>query len=274
MKKILSLLLLAVVTGALSAQAAGTEPKESKDIVVQGSSASPNTVKTTVTRKPYTQTVTVPETVTTIESGNKQLERESLLTWLSIGARLSADYHLTPKDGSLSCLWLYSELYNTAWGIQAGVGYMWMPITTYTDNIGTVYNATSGATGSYRNYINLDLLGKYYLWFARVWWVGAGVNYAALLAGQLKWYPTGATNGGTNPADATQPTAYQRTTDIAAGGGLFYVQFGTGLKINIGNGFNTLNFEPEFRVLVPLNSVTGYGTILRFNLGLSYAFNL
>ncbi|MFZ5629417.1 MAG: hypothetical protein ACOY5B_09845 [Spirochaetota bacterium] len=270
-EKILAISLLAGFIGSLFAQA-GTQPRESQPIVVEGGEQGPQTtpvVRTITTKKAYAVTTSVPETVTTVQAPERVLVREGLLTWLSIGLRSSVDYHLTPKDGSLSCLWLFSELYNTSWGIQAGIGYLWAPVTTYTDALGTTYNGT-GSRGA----LNLDLIGKYYWWFARSWWIGAGVNYAALLGGQLKWYNNAATNGGTNPTDAQTPATQARWADVLPGGGLFYAQVGTGLKLAMGNGFNVVNFEPEFRALIPLNTVNGYGVVLRFNVGFSYAFGL
>lgn len=277
MKKILSLLLLAVVTGALSAQAAGTEPKDSKPIVVEGDNGpqSTTTVRTITTKKAYTATTSVPESVTTVTAPDRVLVREGMLAWLSIGVRSSIDYHLTPKDGSMSCLWLYGEWYNSVWGIQGGVGYLWMPLNGYTDGktdtfAGTVYNGTGS-----RGYINLDLIGKYYWWFARSWWIGAGANYAVLLGGQLKYYDNTVAAVAANPAVPVAATA--RWVDVAPGGGLLYLQVGTGLRIALGNTFNVVNFEPDFRLLIPLNGTQPsgtYGLIMRFNIGFSYAFNL
>ncbi|AFM12181.1 hypothetical protein [Turneriella parva] len=276
MKKILAIFLSAGFSFSLIAQAAGTEPKESQPIVVESEDTGPKStpvVRTITTKKGYATTTTVPETVTTVTAPEKVLVREGLLTWLSIGLRSSIDYHLTPKEGSLSSLWLYGELYNTSWGIQAGVGYLWTPVTTYTSQLGTTFNGTGD-----RGYVTFDLIGKYYWWFARFWWIGAGANYAALLGGQLKWYDSAtaaaAAASATNPTDATQQAGYARWVDINAGGGVLYAQVGTGLKIAMGNGFNVVNFEPEFRALIPLNAPTGYGTILRFNIGFSYAFGL
>lgn len=273
MKKVIAIFLLVGSAGALFAQQpAGTEPRDSQPIVVGGDQGGPQTtatVKTITTKKAYTATTTVPETTTTVIAPDRVLVREGLLTWLSIGLRTAIDYHLTPKDGSLSCLWLYSEWYNTAWGVQAGVGYLWMPTTTYTDTLGTTYNGTGT-----RGYINFDLIGKYYWWFARAWWIGAGMNYAALLGGQLKWYNNGAAAAVNNPTDAQTPATQARWADILPGGGLFYMQAGTGLKIALGNAFNVVNFEPEFRALIPLNAPNGYGVVLRFNFGVSYAFGL
>ncbi|MCS6972622.1 MAG: hypothetical protein NZL89_06310, partial [Leptospiraceae bacterium] len=149
------------------------------------------------------------------------------------------------------------------------------PITTYTtrysDPGGTI--TTFNGTGS-RSYVTFDLIGKYYWWFARYWWLGAGVNYAALLGGQLRWFPNGTAGVANNPTDAQQPGAWPRWIDVLPGGGLIYAQLGTGLKIAMGSGFNTVNFEPEFRVLIPINTITGYGPVLRFNFGFSYAFGL
>jgi hypothetical protein len=275
MNKVIAIFLLAGVTVALYPQAAGTEPKDSKVIVVEGEQGPQSTpvVRTITTKKAYTQTTTVPESTTTVIGPDKVLVRESLLTWLSIGMRASADYHLTPSQGSLSCLWLYGELYNTVWGIQAGIGYLYAPVKTYTSDLGTTYTGNGS-----RGYLTLDLLGKYYWWFARFWWVGAGMNYAALLGGQLKWFDAttaaAAAATATNPLDANQPGGYARWADINAGGGIVYGQVGTGLKIAMGTGFNVVNFEPEFRALIPLNAPTGYGVVLRFNLGFSYAFGL
>lgn len=277
MKKILALSLLVGFTASLVAQA-GSQPRESQPIVVEGGEQGPQTtpvVRTVTTKKAYTVTQTIPETVTTVQAPDRVLVRESLLTWLSIGLRSSVDYHLTPRDGSLSCLWLFGEIYNTAWGMQAGIGYLWMPITSYT----TRYTDPTGAQTTFdgvgsRGYLSLDLIGKYYWWFARSWWIGLGVNYAALLGGQLRWFPNGAAAVNNNPTDVQQPGAWARWIDVPAGGGLIYAQIGTGLKIAIGNGFNVVNFEPEFRALIPLNTISGYGTVLRFNLGFSYAFNI
>ncbi len=269
MKKILAISLLAGFVGSLFAQA-GTQPRESQPIVVEGGEQGPQTtpvVRTITTKKAYAVTTTVPETVTTVQAPERVLVREGLLTWLSIGLRSSVDYHLTPKDGSLSCLWFYGELYNTSWGIQAGLGYLWTPIATYSDAVGNTYNG-NGTRGG----LTLDLIGKYYWWFARSWWIGAGFNYLALMGGQLRWFPTG-TTGGTNPADGAAITN-ARWVDVVPGGGLFYAQVGTGLKLAMGSGFNVVNFEPEFRALIPLNTVNGYGTVLRFNVGFSYAFGL
>lgn len=275
MKKILAIFLSAGFTVSLLAQAAGTEPKESQPIVVESEDAGPKTtpvVRTITTKKGYATTTTIPETVTTVTAPEKVLVREALLTWLSIGLRSSLDYHLTPSSTSMSCLWIYGELYNTSWGIQAGIGYMWAPLKSYTDAQGNVYNGIGS-----RDYINLDVIGKYYWWFARSWWIGAGVNYAALLGGQLKYYdnttaPTAAANQATNNA------AIANWADVYAGGGIFYAQVGTGLKLAMGTGFNVVNFEPEFRVLIPLttplNNSGAYGTVLRFNVGFSYAFGL
>lgn len=272
MKKFLSLILLAAVTGALSAQAAGTEPKDSKPIVVEGDNGpqSTTTVRTITTKKAYTATTSVPESVTTVTAPDRVLVREGMLAWLSVGVRTSIDYHLTPKDGSMSCLWLYGEWYNTVWGMQGGVGYLWMPLTGYTDSAATTYTGTGS-----RGYVNLDLIGKYYWWFARAWWIGAGANYAVLLGGQLKYFDNATTTLASNPA--VGQTAIARWVDVAPGGGLLYAQFGTGLRIALGNTFNVVNFEPEFRLLVPLNGTQPsgtYGLIMRFNLGFSYAFNI
>lgn len=276
MKKVIAIFLLVSSAGALFAQAqpAGGEPRDSQPIVVGGDQGGPQTtatVKTITTKKAYTATTTIPETTTTVIAPDRVLVREGLLSWLSVGLRASVDYHLTPKDGSLSCLWFFGEWYNTAWGLQAGVGYLWMPVTTYTDNLNRV---TYNGVGS-RSYVTFDFIGKYYWWFARPWWVGAGMNYAALLGGQLKWDATGAPASGTNPADAAAgQIQYARWADIAPGGGLFYIQLGTGLRIALGNAFNVVNFEPEFRTLIPLNAASGQGVILRFNMGFSYAFGL
>lgn len=274
MKKILAIFLSAGFTVSLLAQAAGTQPRESQPIVVESEDAGPKStpvVRTITTKKGYATTTTIPETVTTVTAPEKVLVREGLLTWLSVGLRSSIDYHLTPKEGSLSCLWLYGELYNTSWGIQAGVGYLWAPVTTYTNQLGTTFTGSGD-----RGYVTFDLIGKYYWWFARFWWLGAGANYAALLGGQLKWYDstTAAAPPAANPTDAQQQAGYARWADINAGGGVLYAQVGTGLKIAMGSGFNVVNFEPEFRALIPLNAPTGYGTILRFNVGFSYAFGL
>ncbi|MBL8034440.1 MAG: hypothetical protein JNJ69_12095 [Leptospiraceae bacterium] len=272
MKKILAIFLLAGVTVALFPQAAA-QPTESQPIVVGGSEQqgpqSTPVVRTITTKKGYAATTTVPETVTTVAAPEKVLVRESLLTWLSVGLRTAVDYHLTPKEGTLSCLWLYSEIYNTVWGIQLGVGYMQTPVLTYTDLLGTTFNGVGT-----RNYLNLDLIFKYYMWFARWWWLGAGMNYAALLGGQLKWYENTATAAVANPTNAQTPQFYANWIDITPGGGIIYAQLGTGLKIAMGSGFNVVNFEPEFRALIPLNAPTGYGSVLRFNIGFSYAFGL
>lgn len=276
MKKIIAIFLLVASAGTLFAQQqpAGAEPRDSQPIVVGGENAGPQsttTVRTVTTKKAYTATTTIPETTTTVTAPDRVLVREGLLSWLSVGLRASVDYHLTPKDGSLSCLWFFGEWYNTAWGLQAGVGYLWMPVTTYADNLNRV---TYNGVGT-RSYVTFDFIGKYYWWFARSWWLGAGMNYAALLGGQLKWDATGAPASGTNPADAAAgQVQYARWADIAPGGGLFYVQVGTGLRIALGNAFNVVNFEPEFRALIPLNPSTGNGTVLRFNMGFSYAFGL
>lgn len=275
MKKILAIFLLAGVTFALFPQAADNQPKESQPIVVGGTDAGPTStpvVRTITTKKGYAATTTVPETTTTVASPEKVLVREGLLTWLSIGLRSAIDYHLTPKEGSLSCLWLYGEIYNTVWGFQVGVGYMQTPVTTYTDFRGTTYTGTGN-----RGYINLDAIFKYYMWFARWWWLGAGINYAALLGGQLKFVDSTSAAlpvaSATNPADGLVANP-ARWIDVLPGGGILYAQVGTGLKIAMGSGFNVVNFEPEFRALIPINNPTGYGTILRFNLGFSYAFGL
>lgn len=274
MKKILAIFLLAGVTFALFPQAAGTEPKDSQPIVVgtDGAQQTPpdkDIVKTTTTKKGYTSTTSVPETITTVVSPDKVLEREARLTWLALGLRSAIDYHLTPSDGSLSAFWFYGEIYNTLWGVQAGLGYLNMPVTTYTDQLGTTYNGTGT-----RNYLSIDLLGKIYMPFAKWWWAGAGVNYAALMSGQLKWYNNAAVAAVANPTDAQTPATQARWQDINSGGGIFYGQVGTGLKIALGNGFNQLNLEPEFRALIPLNAPTGYGIVLRVNIGVSYAFGL
>ncbi|MFO1480714.1 MAG: hypothetical protein U1F40_11000 [Turneriella sp.] len=270
MKKILAISLLAGFVGSLFAQA-GTQPRESQPIVVEGGEQGPQTtpvVRTVTTKKAYAVTQTVPETVTTVQAPERVLVREGLLSWLSIGLRASADYHVTPKDGSMSCLWFFGEWYNTAWGLQAGVGYLWMPVTSYKDTLGTTYTGVGS-----RGYVTFDFIGKYYWWFARSWWVGAGVNYAALLGGQLKYYdPTVAP--GSNPLTPVATPAYW--ADVAPGGGLFYAQIGTGLRIALGNAFNVVNFEPEVRVLIPLTTPYNntYGAVVRLNLGFSYAFGL
>lgn len=280
MKKFLSLILLAGTTGALLAQQpAGAQPRDTQPIVVAADGdtgpQTTATVKTITTRKAYTQTTSVPESVTTVTAPDRVLVREGMLAWLSVGIRSSLDYHITPKEGSLSCLWIYGEWYNTVWGIQGGVGYLWMPLTSYTDGANVTYNGTGS-----RGYIDLDLIGKYYWWFARAWWIGAGVNYAALLGGQIKWSATGAPAATTNPADsvgATGTLVYPRWADVAPGGGLFYIQVGTGLRIALGNTFNVVNFEPDIRLLIPINGTQPYGTyglILRANLGFSYSFNM
>lgn len=272
MKKILAIFLLAGVTVALFPQAAA-QPTESQPIVVGGSEQqgpqSTPVVRTITTKKGYATTTTIPETVTTVAAPEKVLVRESLLTWLSIGLRSAIDYHLTPKEGSLSCLWFYGEIYNTVWGIQLGVGYLQTPVTTYTDALGTTY--TGNGT---RGYVNLDLLFKYYMWFARWWWLGAGMNYAVLLGGQMRWIPPSLASTQSNPLDGVGSINYNRWVDIVPGGGILYAQVGTGLKIAMGSGFNVVNFEPEFRALIPLNAPTGYGSVLRFNIGFSYAFGL
>jgi len=273
MKKFLSLLLLAGTTGALLAQnaPAGNQPRETQPIVVDNSSAAAATVKTVVTKKAYTATRTEPETVVTVTAPDRSLEKEAILTWVSIGLRSSLDYHLDPAAGSLSCLWLFGEWYTQNWGMQLGVGYLYTPIATYTDGFNNTYTGT-GTRGN----VTLDLLGKWYFPFWRVWWIGGGANYAALLGGQLRWLPAATAttgNNATNPADATVAT-YPRWADVTAGGGIFYLQVGTGFKIAIGNGFNTVNFEPEFRALIPVGAPNGYGIVLRFNAGFSYAFNI
>lgn len=275
MKNILVIFLLAGVTFALFPQAAGTEPKDSQPIVVTNDKEQPaqaKEVKTVITTKGYTTTTTVPETTTTVQTPEKTLERDGRPMWIALGLRSAIDYHLTPKDGAMSAFWFYGEIYNQVWGIQGGIAYLNMPITTYLDTQGTTFTGTGT-----RNYLSLDLLGKYYFWFMRTLWVGAGVNYAALMSGQIKWYYTGQGNNGTNPTDATTAAATSnpaRWTDVNSGGGIFYVQGGVGLKMPIGHGLSGLNFEPEFRFLVPLNAPSGYGTILRFNIGISYAFGM
>lgn len=274
MKKILALFLLAGVPFALFSQAAGTEPKESQPIVVggeQGQPAAPSkdVVKTITTKKAYTTTTTVPEVTTTVVSPERVLEREGLLTWLSLGLRNSVDYHFTPKEGALSCLWFFAEYYNTLWGVQAGIGYLWMPITTYTDLLGTSYTGT-GTRGN----VSVDFLAKLYMPFAKWLWAGAGINYAALLGGQLKWFNNAATAATANPTDAQTPATQARWADVLAGGGIFYIQGGIGAKIPVGHDFNRVNIEPELRFLVPMNAPTGYGMVMRLNLGVSYAFGL
>jgi len=271
MKKIIALFLSVGISGVLLAQQpAGTDPRNSQPIVVGGETGpeTTSTIKTITTRKAYTATTTIPETTTTVVAPDRVLVREGALSWLSLGLRTSVDYHIEPKDGSMSCLWFFGEWYNTSWGLQAGVGYLWMPLTTYTDNLG---RNTFDGVGT-RGYVAVDFIGKYYWWFARAWWIGAGVNYAALLGGQIKWDAPGITTA-TNPADGTA-YQYARWVDVAPGGGLFYAQVGTGLRIAIGNSFNVVNFEPEFRALIPLSTVAGTGVVLRFNLGFSYAFGL
>jgi len=274
MKKVLAIFLLVGLTTVQFAQQqpAGDQPKDSQNIVVGGDQGGPQTtgsIKTVTTRKGYVATTSIPETVTTVTSPEKVYVQESQLAWLSLGIRTSVDYHLTPKSTTLAPLWLYGELHNTTWGVQLGLGYLSMPVNTYTDSLGTTYNGT-GSQG----YINIDLLGKYYLWFAKWLWVGLGMNESVLMGGQIKWWNNAATALAANPTAAQQPNSYASWTDIMPGGGIFYLQGGIGAKIAVGSGFSHLSIDPEFRVLYPLNAPTGYGSILRFNIGVSYAFGL
>ena len=246
---------------AAKAAAAEAEAKKQEEIDVPK-------IKTITTRQGTSTVRSVPEQTTTVTVPERVLVKESLLTWLSIGARASMDYHFVPADGGISCLWLFGEVYNTIWGLEMGVGYMSAPVNTYTD----VYGATFTGQGR-MNYIGVDAIGKYYLWFARWWWVGGGLNFASFANGYMSWLPTGTASPGANPVDGGAFTA-RRYTPLEDLPSQLYVQVGTGFRIAMGNGFNTINFVPDIRFLVPINSVSGRGALLRFNLGVSYSFGL
>ncbi|HRP68602.1 MAG TPA: hypothetical protein PLY93_03645 [Turneriella sp.] len=266
MKKIITLLLSVSLVGMLSAQQpAGTDPRNSQPIVVGGDTApeSTSTVRTISTRKAYTATTTIPETTTTVIAPDKVLVRESALSWLSLGVRVSADYHPVAENGSLSCLWLYGEFYNTNWGIEMGVGKLYQPLPTST----TTYSAGE------RSYWTVDAIFKYYWWFARSFWIGAGLAYNAYGDG----YYVSVTKG-TATSDGDHYSISNRT-------GQFLWQAGLGVKVALGSGFNVVHFDPNIRVLGGFNndsyvnpttntSTTLTGIVLRLNLGFTYSFGL
>ncbi|MCB1200435.1 MAG: hypothetical protein KDK41_07300 [Leptospiraceae bacterium] len=249
---------------AAKAAAAEAEAKKQEEIDVPK-------IKTITTRQGTSTVRSVPEQTTTVTVPERVLVKESLLTWLSIGARASMDYHFVPADGGISCLWLFGEVYNTIWGLEMGIGYMSAPIKTYTDLRGTSFTGTGNL-----NYIGVDAIGKYYLWFARWWWVGGGLNFASFANGYMSWFDNTVTGLAANPTDAQNLAggAVRRYTPLEDVASQLYIQVGTGFRIAMGNGFNTINFVPDIRFLVPINSVAGKGTILRFNLGVSYSFGL
>lgn len=253
MKKILAIFLLAGVTFALFPQAADNQPKESQPIVVGGTDAGPAStpvVRTITTKKAYTQTVTVPESTTTVSAPDRVLVREGALTWVSIGLRISADYHVKQKDASLSPLWLYGEFYNTVWGVELGVGRLTQPLP----------EAAGGIYGE-RKYWTIDTTFKYYMWFARWLWIGAGLGYNGYDSGYLL----------TAGVLANQNTY----TSIPFMRSEFLWQAGLGIKVALGNGFNVVHFDPNIRVWGPFNNDAGLSSvIIRLNLGFTYSFGL
>lgn len=259
MKKILAIFLLAGVTVALFPQAAA-QPTESQPIVVGGSDGGPvstSVVRTTTTKKAYTQTVTVPETTTVVQAPDRVLVREAALSWVSIGLRVSADYHVKQKDGALSPLWLYAEFYNTSWGIELGVGRLVQPLNTITDTSSTAGASLTGVTGS-RNYWTVDTIFKYYWWFARWLWIGGGFGYnsyddAYLVTGNAGAYVF---NG----------FAFMKSQ--------FLWQGALGVKVALGSGFNVVHFDPNIRIIGPFNDDGATTVVLRLNLGFTYSFGL
>ena len=259
MKKILAIFLLAGVTFALFPQAADNQPKESQPIVVGGTDAGPAStpvVRTITTKKAYTQTVTVPETTTTVTAPDRVLVREAAMSWISIGLRISADYHAKQNDGALSPLWLYGEFYNTSWGIELGVGRLTQPLNNITNVTTNDTGGTSvqGYAGT-RNYWTVDTMFKYYAWFARWLWLGAGLAYNS--------YDSGVLYGTATPLTVL---TFMRSQ-------LFW-EGGLGVKVALGNGFNVVHFDPNIRVLGPFNNDGASTVVLRVNLGFTYSFGL
>ncbi len=255
MKKILAILLLAGVTFALFPQAADNQPKESQPIVVGGNDAGPTStpvIRTITTKKAYTETVTVPETTTTVVSPDRVLVREAALSWVGVGLRVSADYHVTQSDGAFSPLWLYGEFYNTSWGIEMGVGRLTQPINTIKD---VTTNATVTGIAGIRSYWTIDTVFKYYMPFARWLWLGAGFAYNS--------YDSGFVYSST--------TAYTLLNFMRS---QFLWEGGLGVKVALGSGFNVVHFDPNIRVLGPLNTDGSSSVIVRLNLGFTYSFGL
>jgi hypothetical protein len=259
MKKIFAIFLLAGVTFALFPQAAGTEPKDSQPIVVgtDGQQAdqtpkSTSVIRTITTKKAYTHTETIPETTTTVIAPDRVLVREGVLSWVSIGLRISADWHVTQKDGALSPLWLYGEFYNSTWGVELGVGRLVQPINTITDV--TTGATVTGIAGT-RNYWTVETVFKYYMPFAKWFWAGAGFAY----------------NSYDNGFVYTTAAAYQNLLFMRS---QFLWEGGLGIKVALGNGFNVVHFDPNIRVLGPLNTDGSSSVIVRLNLGFTYSFGL
>jgi len=264
MKKILAIFLLAGVTVALFPQAAD-QPKESQPIVVGGTEQGPVStpvVRTITTKKGYSSTTTVPETVTTIVAPEKVLVREAALSWLSLGLRVSGDLHIKQNDATFSCLWLYGEIYNTSWGVEMGVGRLRQPITEIENRITGTRTAFSGEFGS-RGYWTVDAIFKYYWWFARWLWAGAGLA--------VNMYDNGYLVTPSTTAAGVTTYSYQPVFEMRS---LFLWQAGLGIKVALSNGFNAVHFDPNLRIYGPLNPDGTMNVMIRLNLGFTYSFGL
>jgi hypothetical protein len=259
MKQILPLIIIsAMMTQAAFSQEAAV-PEKSQPIIVaaegQPQAQGPQStaaVRTVTTKKAYTHTETIPETTTTIQTPDRVLVREGVLSWVSIGLRVSADYHVTQKDGALSPLWLYGEFYNTVWGIELGVGRLSQPLNTITD---VTTNATVTGISGIRNYWTVETVFKYYMPFARWFWAGAGFAYNSYDNGFVY-----------TSAAAFTPLAFMRSQFLWEGA--------VGIKVALGNGFNVVHFDPNIRVLGPFNTDGSSSVIVRLNLGFTYSFGL
>ncbi len=158
MKKIaISLILTVAMAGSLFAQEA-TETTTTTSTTVETSSGVKRVVET---RDGETIIITRPERKVTTTIPKRVIVRESLDAFFALGLRSSLDYHLSPGAASVSCLWIFGEVYTKNWGAELGIGSVAEPITSDSDQFGNTYNGTGT-----NKFLLIDLIGKYYFWFA------------------------------------------------------------------------------------------------------------